>query len=113
MAEEILIVHAAFPSIETGRTIVATLIEEGLIAAASLFPRVESVYPSGDTVQAASEVSAMLKTTRSCLLPLAKRYRALHPRHLARFLTVSVDDGLPDYVRWLEESLSGAADQAW
>jgi periplasmic divalent cation tolerance protein len=108
MAEEILIVYATFPNADTARTIVATLVEEGLIACGNLIPNVESIYRWQGTVQAATEVFAIMKTTRSCLIPLAERYRAMHPYQVAEFLTVSVEDGLPDYVRWIEDTCANS-----
>ena len=89
MAEEILIVYATFPNADTARTIVATLVEEGLVACGNLIPNVESIYRWQGTVQAATEVFGIMKTTRSCLIALAERYRALHPYQVAEFLTVS------------------------
>ena len=108
MAEEILIVYATFPNADTARTIVATLVEEGLIACGNLIPNVESIYRWQGTVQAATEVFAIMKTTRSCLIALAERYRAMHPYQVAEFLTVSVEDGLPDYVRWIEDTCANS-----
>jgi periplasmic divalent cation tolerance protein len=109
MAEEILIVYATFPNVETGRTIVATLVEEGLIACGNLIPNVESIYRWQGTVQVATEVFGIMKTTRSCLIALAERYRGMHPYQVAEFLTVSVEDGLPDYVRWIEDMCAPAS----
>jgi len=109
MAEEILIVYATFPNTDTARSIVSTLVEEGLIACGNLIPNVESIYRWQGTVQAATEVFGIMKTTRSCLIALAERYRAMHPYQVAEFLTVSVEDGLPDYVRWIEETCAPVA----
>jgi len=105
----IVTVYATFGSDEEARHIARQLVEERLAACANILPGVESIYRWQGTVQAATEVFGIMKTTRSCLIALAERYRAMHPYQVAEFLTVSVEDGLPDYVRWIEETCAPVA----
>lgn len=110
MAEEILLVYTTYPDAETARSIVQALVEERLIACGNLFPVVESIYRWQGGVQSAGEVFGVLKTTRSCLTALATRYRALHPYQVPELVTVSVEDGLPTYLTWVEDNCSPPPD---
>jgi periplasmic divalent cation tolerance protein len=104
MAEEILLVYTTYPDAETARGLIRTLVEEQLIACGNLFPVIESIYRWQGGVQVAGEVFGLLKTTRSCLTALAARYHALHPYQVPEFVTVSVEDGLPTYLSWVEDN---------
>jgi periplasmic divalent cation tolerance protein len=104
MAEEILLVYTTYPDTDTARGIIRTLVDEQLIACGNLFPVVESIYRWQGGVQVAGEVFGILKTTRSCLGALAARYRALHPYEVPELVTVSVEDGLPNYLSWIEQN---------
>ena len=107
MAEDAAIVFTTFPDQETARRIVRTLVEERLIACGNLVPGVESIYRWKGAIETSSEIFAVLKTERSRYVLLEKRLRELHPYDVPECVIIRITDGLPDYLHWITESLTG------
>ena len=107
MAEEAIVVFTTFPDQETARRIVRTLVEERLIACGNLVSGVESIYRWKGEVETSNEIFAVLKTERARYIALESRIRELHPYEVPECVTVRIHEGLPDYLRWLTESVVG------
>lgn len=106
MADDALVVFATFPDAETARRIVRTLIEERLIACGNLIPAVESIYTWKGAVETSAEVFAVLKTESWRYPGVEQRLRELHPYEVPECIALRVADGLPDYLRWITESVT-------
>jgi periplasmic divalent cation tolerance protein len=95
------VVLATVPDAGMGRRLARTLLEERLIACATLVPGVTSLYRWEGEVQEEEEGLLVMKT-RSELVPrLVARIPELHPYELPEVLALWVDDGLPAYCRWV------------
>jgi periplasmic divalent cation tolerance protein len=105
MPEEALVVFTTFPDVETARRIVRSLVEERLAACGNLVPGVESIYTWKGAVETNGEVFAVLKTESARYQELEARLRALHPYEVPECIALRVADGLPDYLRWIAESV--------
>lgn len=85
-----------------------TLVEERLVACATLLPVVQSIYHWNDQLQSAPETMVLLKTSSDRLEALEKRLRELHSYRVPEFLVIPVEYGSPSYLEWLMGSLTGA-----
>ena len=104
MAGEVVTVFTTWPDVETARTAARTLVEEKLAACGNIVPGVESVYRWEGKVETSAEVLVIFKTTAGSYAALEARVRALHPYEVPEVLGVRVTDGLPAYLRWVEEN---------
>ena len=104
MPEEVLTVFTTWPDLETARTAARTLVEEKLAACGNIVPGVESVYRWEGKVETGAEVLVVFKTTIGRYPALEARVRALHPYAVPEVLALRVTDGLPAYLRWVEQS---------
>ena len=104
MADEVLTVFTTWPDVETARAAVRTLVEEKLAACGNIVPGVESIYRWEGKVETGAEVLVIFKTTGGGYPALEARVRALHPYEVPEVLALRVTDGLPAYLRWVEES---------
>jgi len=105
MAEEALVVFATFPDVETARRIVRTLVEERLAACGNLVPGVESIYRWQGAIETSGEVFAVMKTEIGRYQALEARLRELHPYEVPECIALRAADGLPEYLRWISESV--------
>jgi periplasmic divalent cation tolerance protein len=105
MAEEAVTVFSTFPDVETARRIVRTFVEERLIACGNLVPAVESIYRWKGAVETNNEVFVVMKTERPRYDALERRLKELHPYEVPECVMLRVTDGLPDYLRWITESV--------
>jgi len=82
------------------------LVSEKLAACVSAIPNVTSVYRWRGKVERAREVMLVAKTSAKKLDRLIHRIKELHSYEIPEILVLRVELGLPEYLKWLEESLS-------
>lgn len=107
MAEEVLVVLTTWPDVEKARAAARTLIEEKLAACANILPGVESIYRWEGKIETSTEVMMVLKTTIGRYQMLDARILALHSYEVPEIVVLQVTDGLPSYLRWVEQSCTG------
>jgi periplasmic divalent cation tolerance protein len=66
-----------------------------------------STYCWRGEVERATEWYCNLKTTRSRLPELQERIRQLHPYEVPEIIALPIVDGDTEYLRWIEETVSG------
>jgi periplasmic divalent cation tolerance protein len=104
MAEEVLTVFTTWPDLDTARTAARTLVEEKLAACGNIVPGVESVYRWEGKVETGAEVLVVFQTVIGSYQMFETRLRALHPYQVPEVLALRVTDGLPAYLRWVEQN---------
>jgi len=85
-----------------------TLVEERLVACATLLPVVQSIYNWEDQIQSAPETMVLLKTSTDKLEALEARLLELHSYRVPEFLVVPVEHGSAGYMEWMLKTLAGA-----
>ena len=104
MNRDALLACSTFPEIETARRIAQQLVTENLAACANLIPAVESIYRWQDKIENAQEVLGLFKTTATCYGAFQERLQALHPYDVPEIICLRIEDGLPEYLRWIADS---------
>jgi len=82
------------------------LVEERLVACATLIPAVESIYSWKGKVETSSETMLMLKTGSDRLPALEARLNQLHSYETPEFLVLGVEAGSHPYLAWMFGSLA-------
>lgn len=82
-----------------------TLVEERLIACATLVPGAKSIYRWQGAVESSTETLLLLKTTVEQIPSLQARLHTLHSYDTPEFLVISVEGGSGKYLDWLAASL--------
>jgi periplasmic divalent cation tolerance protein len=93
-------------TLEEANKLGRTLVEERLVACATLLPVVQSIYHWKDQIQSAPETLVMLKTSTEKLQALEVRLRELHSYRVPEFLVIPVEHGSGPYLDWLFGSLA-------
>ena len=93
------------PDMELARKIATTLVQARLAACASLVPKVESFYWWEGKLENAEEVLLILKSTTVLAGELKAAIRSIHPYTTPEIVTVAMDDGCENYLRWISESV--------
>lgn len=89
------------PDAETAGRVARALVDERLVACASLLPGVTSIYRWQGAVHADAEVLVVMKTREPLVPRLMERAAELHPYQVPELLALAVADGLPAYCRWV------------
>ena len=93
-------------TLEEANKLGRTLVEERLVACATLLPVVQSIYHWKDQLQSAPETMILLKTSSEKLEALEVRMRELHSYRVPEFLVIPVESGSGPYLEWLLGSLA-------
>lgn len=112
MKNNVMLAFSTCPDPEVGRELARGLVESGLAACVNIVPGVSSVYRWNGAVHEDAECLMIAKTTASGFGPLRDWLRTHHPYELPEVITVSVSDGLPAYLRWVEETVTVRSQEA-
>ena len=104
-ADRYRLVLTTCPDADCARRIGDALVAEALAACVNVIPGLVSTYIwKGDTVRD-SELLLLIKTRSDQVPALAERLRALHPYELPEILTVSLAEGLEEYLQWIDRAV--------
>lgn len=106
-ASDLVLALSTAPDAEQAERIARALVEERLIACASLAPGLVSVYRWDGAVQAEPEVMLVMKTRRALVPRLKERLPELHSYQVPELVVTPLVDGLAPYCRWVRESTDG------
>ncbi len=87
------------------RRLAEKLVSEKLAACVSVLPNVNSTYRWHGKTERAKEVMLVAKTSAKKLDRLIHRIKELHSYEIPEVLVLRVERGLPEYLKWIEESL--------
>ena len=104
MAKKILLALSTFPDAETARTISNQLVAERLAACANILPSVESIYRWKEKIESGNETLVFFKLSEATQSAFQKKLRSLHPYEVPEIIFTKIDDGLPEYLRWVAEN---------
>lgn len=103
--EETLLALSTFPDEETARRIVRQLVEANLVACGNIIPQVESIYRWEGKIESSREALAFFKLPSAGYEKFEQELRALHPYDVPEIICLSVSQGLPEYLRWVADSV--------
>jgi periplasmic divalent cation tolerance protein len=101
---DICVVLTTAPDQATAETLARTLVDEHLIACATLLPGATSIYRWKGAVTHEPEIQLLLKTRRELLTALSTRLHALHPYEVPEVLVLDATAGSAPYLDWILSS---------
>ena len=97
-------VYAVFANAEEAERIGRSVVEERLAACINVLGPIRSIFRWQGSVESATEVAAILKTTDTAANALIARIAALHGYDVPCIVTWPVDKVLASYADWVEDS---------
>ncbi len=99
-----LVALSTAPSAEVAEQLARALVGEGLAACVNVVPGVTSYYRWKGELQRDAEWLLVIKTRAGRLEAIEAALARLHPYEVPELLALKVEDGLPSYLAWLDES---------
>lgn len=93
------------PDEAVAREIATALVEGRLAACVNVVPGLTSVYRWQGRVETDREALLVIKTTAAAFPALREAIRSRHPYELPEIVAVGIEDGLEEYLRWIDESV--------
>jgi len=90
---------------DEARRIANYLVENQLAACVNLIPRIESIYRWQGKMESNREWLLLIKTTADKFAAVRDAIRELHSYELPECIAIAIEDGSPDYLQWVEESV--------
>ncbi|MBW9264682.1 MAG: divalent-cation tolerance protein CutA [Candidatus Thiodiazotropha sp. (ex. Lucinisca nassula)] len=102
MPTPLLLILCTAPDRETALKLSRSLLEQRLAACVNLSPPVTSVYHWQGKLEESEEILLLIKTTKQQYNNVEATLRAQHPYELPEIIAVPVEQGLDDYIDWVE-----------
>lgn len=107
MSEEVLVVFTTWPNLDAAEQAARALVDERLAACANIGASCQSIYRWEGAIEASAEIPVMFKTTIGRYPELERRIKELHSYEVPEIVAVRSQEGLPAYLRWVEDSCGG------
>lgn len=103
MATNTLIVYCTCPDDATATQLAEYLLEKRLVACVNIIDSVSAIYRWQGKIERSTEKLMLIKTTKSAYSEVESALKHQHPYELPEIIAVSVEQGLPEYLKWVEE----------
>ena len=106
MSPETRVILTTFADEAAAESVVRTLLEERLVACATLIPGVRSLYRWKDGIENSPEIQVLLKTSGEQVSRCMARLEQLHPYEVPGIMELEPNSVSLPYAAWIRESLS-------
>jgi periplasmic divalent cation tolerance protein len=103
---EYLVVLVSVADAKAGMAMGRTLVEERLAGCVQVIPGGTAIYRWQGVLYADPQAQLIIKTTRASWDALQARILELHSDEAPEILALPVIDGLPAYLRWMDEAVT-------
>jgi periplasmic divalent cation tolerance protein len=100
-----LVVLTTLENQEDGERLARLLVERELAACVQILPPIISIYRWQGSVERASEVLLLIKTTRGAYQRLETTIKENHPYQTPEIIALPVESGSGEYLSWLGASV--------
>ena len=100
-----IVILCTTKNIEEAREISQGLLEEGLIACASIVQPVESWFVWKEAIETVQEVQLIIKTVKEQYEAVEKWIVANHSYEVPEIIALPVGSGLKSYLEWIKETV--------
>lgn len=90
---------------DEAQRIARALVERQLAACVNIVPGVDSIYRWQGKIENAQEWLLVIKTTAGKFESVRDAINELHSYDLPECACLAIEDGSPEYLRWLEEEV--------
>lgn len=97
-----LLVLTNCPDETSANAIALAVVEAGLAACVNILPRVQSIYRWQGSVESATEIPLLIKTTAANYAALETAISERHPYEIPEIIALPVERGLPAYLNWVQ-----------
>ena len=102
---DIRLVLTTSGSRDEARRIAEALVDRKLAACVNIVPGIVSIYRWKEKREEAGEWLLLIKTTAAAFARVREAIKEMHSYELPECLCLAIEDGSPEYLQWLRESV--------
>jgi len=102
---QVRVVITTCGSEEEAQKIARELVERRVAACVNIVSPIQSVYRWQGKVESATEWLLLIKTSAEKFAAVRDAIGELHSYDLPECIMVSIEDGSPEYLKWIEENI--------
>ncbi|MFV2060219.1 MAG: divalent-cation tolerance protein CutA [Gammaproteobacteria bacterium] len=99
------VIYCTCPNNEVANTISKVLVENKLAACVNILPNITSIYRWQGELQRDQEQLLLIKSRSDKFEDIKQAIIKYHPYELPEIIAVSIDNAVPNYLNWINESL--------
>ena len=103
MSRQLLLVLCTAPDRKTALAIAERVVDRAAAACVNITAPVTSVFRWEEKLETADEHLLLIKTTQVKYRQLEELIRTVHPYELPEIIAVPVEQGLNEYLNWVEQ----------
>ena len=96
---------------ERADDIASSLVTARLAACVNIVPTIQSVYRWKGAIEKDEESLLVIKTTAARLTEVIEHVVRVHPYEVPEVIALPIDDGLPAYLSWLRDQVTGDVEE--
>lgn len=108
-AQQFRILFCTTGSIEEATRIAESVVGNHLAACVNIVPAIRSIYWWNNEVSQDNEVLMIIKTEKNRIPELEKSIRDLHSYEVPELISLPLESGLSEYLKWLQDAVGKRA----
>jgi periplasmic divalent cation tolerance protein len=100
------IILCTCPDQGTAEKIARLLIEGQLAACVNILPGIQSIFSWQGKIESAQEHLLLIKSNKDNYGAIETAITSSHPYELPEIIAVALENGLPEYLNWIDSCLS-------
>ena len=96
------IILCTCPDKNTAENIARLLVKDKLAACVNILPGITSIYTWREQIESAQEHLLLIKANKETYQAIATAIKKQHPYELPEIIAVPIENGLPEYLHWID-----------
>jgi periplasmic divalent cation tolerance protein len=96
------IILCTCPDKDTAEKLAQLLVDDKLAACVNILPGITSIYLWQKQIESAQEHLLLIKANKSSYQAIEAKIKKHHPYELPEIITVPIENGLPEYLHWID-----------
>jgi periplasmic divalent cation tolerance protein len=96
------IILCTCPDKGTAEKIARLLVNDKLAACVNILPGITSIYLWREQIESAQEQLLLIKANKSGYQAIEETIKKHHPYELPEIIAVPIENGLPEYLHWID-----------
>ena len=105
MTQQPKLILCTTENFDSAKQLARNLVEKKLVACVNIVPNMTSIYSWQDELHEDEECLLLIKSTEGRFDDIKRSISANHPYDSPELISINIEDGLPDYLKWIQDSV--------